>query len=102
MEDVDKRIMEVARSAVNEYLERLMNTHRDAFLEEHGVLRNGFYERTIKNNFGEIDDLTVTRDREGKYRAAVFKPYNKPVGVDELIISLYSKGISTRKASGIL
>ncbi len=51
MEDVDKSIMEVARSAVKEYLESLMNTEMDVFLDEHGGLRNGFYERTIKTKF---------------------------------------------------
>ena len=102
MEEMDKKIMEVARSAVKEYLEGLMTTERDVFLEEHGGLRNGFYERTMKTKFGEIDDLTVPRDREGKYRTAVFEPYSRSIGIDELIISLYSKGISTRKASEIL
>jgi len=29
MEEMDKRIMEVARNAVKEYLENLMNTERD-------------------------------------------------------------------------
>ena len=47
----------------------------------------------MKTKFGEIDDLTVPRDREGKYRTALFEPYSKSIGVDELIISLYSKGI---------
>jgi hypothetical protein len=46
MEEMDKKIMEVARSAVKEYLERLMTTERDVYLDEHGGLRNGFYERT--------------------------------------------------------
>ena len=41
-----------------------MNTERYVFIEEHGGLRNGFYERKVKTKFGEIDDLTVPRDRE--------------------------------------
>jgi len=45
MEEMDKRIMEVARNAVNEYLENLMNTERYVFIEEKGGLRNGYYER---------------------------------------------------------
>lgn len=42
MEEMDKKIVEVARSVVKEYLELLMNTERDVFSEEHGGLRNGF------------------------------------------------------------
>ena len=102
MEEIDKRIVEVARSAVKEYLVGLMNTERDVFIEEHGGLRNGFYERKVKTKFGEIDDLSVPRDREGRFRSAALEPYSRSIGLDELIISLYSKGVSTRKASEIL
>ena len=50
----------------------------------------------------EIEDLNVPRDREGRFRTALFDPYARSIGIDELIISLYSKGISTRKMSEIL
>jgi len=45
----------------------------------------------------EIEDMNVPRDREGKSRTGIFNPYARSIGIDELIISLYSKGISTRK-----
>ena len=102
MEEIDKRIVKVARSAVKEYLESLMSKERDVFIEEHGGLRNGFYERKVKTKFGEIEDLSVPRDREGRFRSAALEPYSRSIGLDELIISLYSKGVSTRKASEIL
>ena len=41
MEEMDKRIMEVARNAVKEYLERLVKTKMDVFIEEKG----GFSQR---------------------------------------------------------
>jgi len=50
----------------------------------------------------EIEDIYVPGDREGKFRTALFDPYPRSIGIDELIISLYSKGISTRKMSEIL
>ena len=80
MEEMDKRIMEVARNAVKEYLENLMNTERDVFLEEKGGLRNGYYERAMKTKFGEIEDLNVPSDREGKFRTALFDPYARSIG----------------------
>ena len=46
--------------------------------------------------------MNVPGDREGKFRTALFDPYARSIGIDELIISLYSKGISTRKMSEIL
>ena len=67
--------MEVARNAVKEYLENLMKTERDVFIDEHGGIKNGYYERTMKTKFGEIEDLNVPRDREGRFRTALFDPY---------------------------
>ena len=79
-----------------------MKTERDVFIDEHGGIKNGYYERAMKTKFGEIEGLNVPRDREGKFRTALFDPYARPIGIGELIISLYSKGISTRKMSEIL
>jgi len=101
MEEMDKRIMEVARNAAKEYLENLMKTERDVFIDEHGGIKNGYYGRAMKTKFGEIDGLNVPGDREGKFRTGIFNPYARSIGIDELIISLYSKGISTRKMSEI-
>ena len=102
MEEMDKRTIEVARNAVKEYLENLMKTERDVFIDEHGGMKNGYYGRAMKTKFGEIEDLNVPRDREGKSRTGIFNAYAGSIGIDELIISLYSKGISTRKMSEIL
>jgi len=54
MEEMDKRIMEVARNAVKEYLENLMKTERDVFIDEHGGIKNGYYERAMKTKLFEI------------------------------------------------
>jgi Transposase and inactivated derivatives len=50
----------------------------------------------------EIEDIYVPEDREGKFRTGIFNLYARSIGIDELIISLYSMGISTRKMSEIL
>ena len=65
MEEIDKRIVEVARSAVKEYLKCLMNTESDVFINENRGLRSGLYETKVNTRYGEIDDFTVPRDREG-------------------------------------
>jgi hypothetical protein len=41
MEGMNKEIMEAARSAVKECIEKLIKTDRDIFLKEHGGLRIG-------------------------------------------------------------
>ncbi len=102
MENMDKVISEVARRAIKEYLENLMNTEREVFLDENGGMKNGFYKRSMKTRIGEIEDLNVPRDREGTFRTAVFEPYSRSIGIDELVIALYSKGISTLNSDEIL
>ena len=61
------------------------------FIDEHGGIKNGYYERSMKTKYGEIEDLSVPRDREGNFRTGIFDPYTRSIGIEELIISLYSK-----------
>lgn len=56
----------------------------------------------MKTKSREIDDLSVPTDRERKYRTMVFVFYSESISVDELIISLYSKGILIRMAYEIV
>ena len=49
----------------------------------------------MKTSMGKIKDLNVPRDREGSFKTSVFEPYSRSIGTDELIMALYSKGIST-------
>jgi len=34
----------------------------------------------MKTKFGEIEDLNVPRDREGRFRTALFDPYARSIG----------------------
>ena len=102
MEDIDKIVSEVARKAVKEFLENLMNTERDVFLMENNGQKNGYYSRSMKTKMGEINNLNVPRDRNGSFQTAVFEPYSRSIGIDELILALYSKGISTRNSAEIM
>jgi len=61
MEEMDKRIMEVARNAVKECLENLINTERDAILEKNCSIKNGFYGRSDKTKF---EDRGLKRNKE--------------------------------------
>jgi len=61
-----------------------------------GNNRNGKNIKTLKNNHGEID-LAVPRDRNGSYDPVVVKKYERTLGpIEDKIISMYAKGMSTR------
>ena len=88
--------------ALKEFLENLMNTERDVFLMENHGQKNGYYNRSMKTRIGEIMDLNLPRDREGSFKTSVFEPYSGSIGIDELIMALYSKGIFPRNTSEIM
>ena len=51
---------------------------------------------------GEIKQLNVPRDWESNFHTKVIEPYNRSIGMEDLIVSMYSNGISTRRIAGIL
>ncbi|MFG1520265.1 MAG: transposase, partial [Thermoplasmataceae archaeon] len=102
MEELDKKISEIVRSTVKEFMESLLKGEIQVFLEEKEGQRNGYYERDLGTRYGKINDLKVPRDRENEFQTALFDRYQRNVGIDDLVVSMYSKGISTRKMAEIL
>ena len=47
MEELDKKVSEIVRSTVKEFMESLMKGEIQAFLEENRGSRNGYYERDL-------------------------------------------------------
>ncbi len=67
-----------------------------------GNSRNGFYPKTVRTDVGDVR-VEIPRDRNG-----TFKPATVPVGerrltgLDQTIISLYAKGLTTGDIAGHL
>jgi len=58
--------------------------------------RNGYNEKTIKSKYGNID-VEIPRDRESTFEPQLVKKREILLnGSEDLIISLYSKGMSVR------
>ena len=81
-----------------------MSFHREiqAFLKENRGSRNGYYERDIGTRYGKINDFRVPRNRDNEFQTALFDRYQRNIGIDDLVVSMYSKGVSTRKMAEIL
>lgn len=61
-----------------------------------GNSRNGKTYKTLKNDNGEIE-IAVPRDRNGEFDPVIVKKYEKTIGpIEDKIISMYAKGMSTR------
>jgi len=58
--------------------------------------RNGYSSKTVKSKFGEID-IDIPRDRKGEFEPVVVPKNKRDIsGIEEQIISLYARGMSTR------
>ena len=67
-----------------------------------GNSRNGTTTKKLKGEFGEID-LETPRDRNGSFEPAIVsKGQTRFSGFDDKIISMYSRGMTTREIEGHL
>jgi len=58
--------------------------------------RNGYTPKSIKSQFGEIE-LDIPRDRNGEFEPKIIPKYQRDVsGIEDKVISLYARGMSTR------
>ncbi|WP_156456282.1 IS256 family transposase, partial [Abyssisolibacter fermentans] len=58
--------------------------------------RNGYTEKTVKTQYGELP-LEVPRDRNGDFEPVVVPKNKRNIsGIEEKVISLYARGMSTR------
>ena len=61
-----------------------------------GNSRNGYCTKTLKGNHGEIE-IQAPRDRDGSFEPQLIqKGQSRITGMDDQILSLYAKGMSTR------
>jgi hypothetical protein len=40
----------------------------------------------MKTRMGDINNMSVTKDRDDSFQTAVFEPYSISIGIDELIL----------------
>ena len=100
LENVD--IDRILKEAIKEKIEKLMEIELNAYLEDNPGIKNGKYKRDLKTKYGEIKQLNVPRDRESNFHTQVIDPYSRSIGIEDLIVSMYSNGISTRRIAGIM
>jgi putative transposase len=58
--------------------------------------RNGYSSKTVKSNYGKVD-IDVPRDRNGEFEPAVVKKNQTDISsIEDQVLSMYAKGMSTR------
>jgi len=58
--------------------------------------RNGYSQKNVKSQYGDIQ-LDIPRDRNAEFEPQIIPKYQRDIsGIEEKVISLYSRGMSTR------
>lgn len=64
-----------------------------------GNSRNGYSAKTVQSEHGELD-LAIPRDRQGTFEPVLVPKHQRRLsGLDEKILALYARGLSTRDIS---
>lgn len=58
--------------------------------------RNGYSPKTVKSQYGEFQ-VDIPRDRAGEFEPKIIPKYQRGIsGIEEKVISLYARGMTTR------
>src|SRR5258707_7355545 len=95
LKQLTKQLLERAMAA--ELTEHVGYDKHDASGNNSGNSRNGKSAKTIKGTFGELA-LETPRDRNGTFEPQIIEKHQtRFTGFDKNILSLYSRGLSTRE-----
>lgn len=84
------------RALTEEMAEHLGYEHGDSAGNGSGNSRNGHSEKTVSTTAGPVR-LAVPRDRNGSFEPQIVPKRTRRIGqIDEMILSLYSRGMTTR------
>lgn len=101
-QDAQNALKDLFAETLQEMLEAEMDTHLG--YEKHDVQnkqttnsRNGKSKKTITSEYGE-QEISIPRDRLSEFEPIVVKKNQTSVtGIEDQIIALYAKGVSTRE-----
>ena len=98
-------VYSLLRDSFKDILQELMEAEMDATLGyeknqkgdlQSGNKRNGHSARTLKSQYGEFQ-IDIPRDRNGEFEPKLVPKYQRDIsGIEEKVISLYARGMSTR------
>ena len=107
VEDIQTVLKDMFAETLQGMLEAEMDTHLGYQKHEDDKKdttnrRNGHSAKTVRSDYGEVE-LEIPRDRESEFGPLIVKKGQRNVtGIEEQIISLYAKGVSTRDIQGHL
>lgn len=104
-EDIQDALKDLLGGTIQEMLENEMNEHLGYEKYERaseGNYRNGKKTKRIRGKYGEMN-IDVPQDRKSSFEPKIVPKRKKDISaIEEKIISLYAKGMTTRQISDII
>lgn len=102
VQDLQEALKDLLGDTMEQMLKAELDEHLDYDYGEKPLslnTRNGSSKKTVKSSYGNID-LNIPRDREGSFEPQALKKYQKDISnIENQIISMYAKGMTTRDIS---
>lgn len=100
LKQLTKAVIERAMQA--EMTEHLGFKKNDPQKKTTGNRRNGSSKKTLRSDQGPLD-IEVPRDRDGEFEPAIIPKHQREFkGFDDKVLSMYSRGMTTREIQGHL
>lgn len=100
--DIEEALKDLLGGTIQEMLECEMDKYlgyQEYERSDNPNYRNGKKTKKIRGNFGETE-IEVPQDRAGTFEPKVVKKRQKDIsGIEQKVISLYAKGMTTRQIS---
>lgn len=102
VQDLQEALKDLLGDTIEQMLKAELDDHLDYEYGEKPLslnTRNGSSKKTVKSSYGNID-LNIPRDREGSFEPQALRKYEKDISnIENQIISMYAKGMTTRDIS---
>jgi transposase-like protein len=101
-EDIQEALKDLLGGTIKEMMEAEMDNHLGYEKSERSDsddYRNGYKNKKINSSYGSMD-IQVPQDRKSTFEPQVVKKRQKDISdIDQKIISMYAKGMTTRQIS---
>lgn len=101
-DDIQEALKDLLSGTIQSMLEAEMDDHLGYAPYERADntnARNGKRNKTIRSKYGEMD-INVPQDRESSFEPKVVRKRQKDIsGIEDKIIAMYAKGLTTRQIS---
>ncbi len=104
-EDIQDALKDLLGGTIKEMMETEMDEHLGYGRSERSDnedSRNGYKRKRVNSSYGSME-ISVPQDRKSTFEPQVVKKRQKDIsGIDQKIISMYAKGMTTRQISDTL